>query len=85
MNAYRYSGDSMSDPATYRTKEEVNAWKERDAVKSFGAELVKKGVLTEQKIEEIDEQKNEEVNDIFKRAKECPMTDVCELETDIVI
>ena len=84
VNTYRYRGHSMSDPATYRTKEEVNSWKERDAVKSFGAKLIEKGILTEQKIEEIDEQKNEEINDIFVKAKNCPMTDVCELETDIL-
>ena len=85
VNTYRYRGHSMSDPATYRTKEEVNSWKERDAVKGFGAKLVEMGVLTADKIEEIDEQKTDEVNDIFNSAKSCPMTDLSELETDILI
>ena len=75
----------MSDPATYRTKEEVNSWKERDAIKSFASKLVEKGVFTEKEIEEIDEQKADEVNDIFNRAKSCPMTSLEELETDILI
>ena len=85
VNTYRYRGHSMSDPATYRTKEEVNSWKDRDAVKTFGAKLVEMGVLTDAKIEEIDEQKADEVNDVFNRAKNCEMTPLEELETDILM
>ena len=85
VNTYRYRGHSMSDPATYRTKEEVNAWKEKDAIKSFGKELIKKGILTEQQIEDIDQKYTDEVNDIFQRAKNCEMTDITELTTDVVL
>ena len=84
VNTYRYSGHSMSDPATYRTKEEVNSWKERDAVKHFGLNLVEMKVLTEEQIEEIDDVKTAEVNEIFNRAKACDFTPISELETDIL-
>ena len=84
VNTYRYRGHSMSDPATYRTKEEVNSWKERDTVKHFGLKLVEMNVLKEDLIEEIDDQKTAEINEIFNRAKACEFTPISELETDIL-
>lgn len=84
VNTYRYRGHSMSDPATYRTKEEVNNWKARDAIKSFGEKLVAMKVLTNSKIEEIDDQKTDEINDIFIKAKSCDSTPIEELMTDVL-
>ena len=85
VNTYRYRGHSMSDPATYRTKDEVNSWKARDAVKHFGEKLVDMKVLTNEKIDEIDDVKTEEIDDVFARAKACKMTPLEELETDILV
>jgi pyruvate dehydrogenase E1 component alpha subunit len=84
VNTYRYRGHSMSDPATYRTKEEVNQWKARDAIKSFGEKLIKSGILTSEEIEEIDDKKTEEINEIFNKAVSCEFTPVEELETDVL-
>jgi len=44
---YRFRGHSMADPESYRSKEEVAAWRERDPVPAFAAELVGAGVLDE--------------------------------------
>ena len=85
LNTYRYRGHSMSDPATYRTKEEVNSWKEKDPVKNFEKKLLEMKLLDEKQIEDIDEQKTDEINEIFKKAKECPMSNVEELTTDVMI
>ncbi len=85
VNTYRYRGHSMSDPATYRTKDEVNAWKERDAIKAFGAKLMEMGVLSENDIESIDDKKTAEVQDIFNRTQACEFTSLDELTTDILV
>ncbi len=84
VNTYRFRGHSMSDPATYRTKEEVNKWKERDPIKLFNEKLLKAGILDEKQIEEIDDKKTDEVNEIFNRAKSCDFTPIEELETDVL-
>lgn len=84
VNTYRYRGHSMSDPATYRTKDEVKYWKERDAVKHFALKLQELNLLTDSDIQVINDENDEKVNDIFERAKACEMTDVSELTTDIL-
>lgn len=84
VNTYRYKGHSMSDPATYRTKEEVSKWKEKDCIKGLQAKLIDMKILTEQKIEEIDARIDEEINIIYNKAKNCQMTQKEELMTDIL-
>ena len=51
---YRFRGHSMADPEEYRTKEEVEEWRKRDPIETFGKRLVEEGVLTEEDLEKID-------------------------------
>ena len=51
---YRFRGHSMADPEQYRTKDEVEAWKQRDPIVTFGARLVAEGVLDAGELEAID-------------------------------
>jgi pyruvate dehydrogenase E1 component alpha subunit len=51
---YRFRGHSMADPEQYRTKDEVERWRERDPVATFGHLLVREGVLGEAELERID-------------------------------
>src|SRR5436190_2199572 len=44
---YRYRGHSMADPEEYRTKEEVEEWRGRDPVETFGKQLVEEAGLSE--------------------------------------
>jgi pyruvate dehydrogenase E1 component alpha subunit len=53
---YRFRGHSMADPEEYRTKEQVEEWRERDPLQTFAKRLVDEEVLTEDDIKEIDEQ-----------------------------
>lgn len=52
---YRFRGHSMSDPGKYRTKDEVEQWKERDPLFRAQAELASEGGLSEADVEAIDE------------------------------
>ena len=67
MKTYRYRGHSMSDPAKYRTREEVQQVREKqDPIDTFGARLVQRGILREDELKSIDK----EVRDVINRAAE---------------
>ncbi len=53
---YRYKGHSVSDPATYRSKEEVKEYQARDPILTLGAVLVAKKLCTEQDLELFEEE-----------------------------
>lgn len=54
---YRYRGHSVSDPGTYRTKEEVKDFQENhDPIKQMGAYLIKNSYATEEKLKEWDKE-----------------------------
>jgi pyruvate dehydrogenase E1 component alpha subunit len=81
---YRFRGHSMSDPAKYRTKEELDAKKKSDPIDRLREELIAKEVLDDAKLKEIDR----EVRDIVVRAAEfaqqSPEPDPAELYTDVL-
>jgi hypothetical protein len=52
---YRFRGHSMADPEEYRTKEQVEEWRKRDPVTTFGKLLVDEEVLTEEDLEKLDQ------------------------------
>lgn len=83
MDTYRYRGHSMSDPATYRSKEEVNCKKEQDPIDSLRSYILDKKVASEAEIKKIDDAVKEEVNDIVEFAKNSPEPDSSELMTEI--
>lgn len=67
---YRYKGHSMADPATYRTKEDVEEWRSRDPIKLLGEKLVTLGLQS--KKESIDEEIEEEIKSALERAERDP-------------
>jgi pyruvate dehydrogenase E1 component alpha subunit len=82
---YRYRGHSMSDPAKYRTKEEVEeVRKKNDPLDRLREELIAKRVLDDAKLKDIDR----EVRDIVVRAAEfsqqSPEPDPAELYTEVL-
>ena len=83
MMTYRYRGHSMSDPAKYRTREEVQKMREeRDAIEQVRARLVEAGVA-EDDLKAIDKEIKEIVNEAADFARESPEPDASELWTDI--
>jgi pyruvate dehydrogenase E1 component alpha subunit len=69
---YRFRGHSMADPEEYRTKEQVEEWRKRDPLTSFGERLVKEEVLTEDDIEELDREAIAAVDEAVRFADDSP-------------
>ncbi|MDE2183338.1 MAG: pyruvate dehydrogenase (acetyl-transferring) E1 component subunit alpha [Alphaproteobacteria bacterium] len=84
MKTYRYRGHSMSDPAKYRTREEVQSVRERrDPIEHFGQRLVARGIIKEDELKAIDKEIRLTVNMAAEFAIESPEPDVSELTTDV--
>jgi pyruvate dehydrogenase E1 component alpha subunit len=85
MMTYRYRGHSMSDPAKYRTREEVQHMREtQDPIEQIRARLIDGGV-GEDELKAIDRQVREEVNAAAEFALADPEPDASELTTDVLI
>ncbi|MCB8878676.1 pyruvate dehydrogenase (acetyl-transferring) E1 component subunit alpha [Acidisoma cellulosilytica] len=85
MKTYRYRGHSMSDPAKYRTREEVQKMRsERDCIESVHHLLTAQGV-DEAEIKKIDDAVKAVVQDAADFAQTSPEPDAKELWTDILV
>ncbi len=85
MNTYRYRGHSMSDPAQYRTKDEVEDYKEnRDPIESLKNRALKAGVITEEDLKPIEAEIKTIVKQADEFAKSSPEPDAAELWTDVL-
>ena len=81
---YRYRGHSMSDPAKYRTREEVQKMREeRDAIEHVRELLLQGKHASEDDLKAIDKEIKEIVNQAAKFSKESPEPSLDELWTDI--
>lgn len=84
MMTYRYRGHSMSDPAKYRTREEVEKIKqEKDCIEHVRDLLTQGGLSSEEELKAIDKEIKEIVNASAEFAKESPEPALAELWTDI--
>lgn len=86
MKTYRYRGHSMSDPAKYRTREEVDEVKaHRDPIDHVKALLVELGHADEEALKEIDREIRAVVTASAEFAQQSPEPDAGELMTDILV
>ncbi|MFD2263238.1 pyruvate dehydrogenase (acetyl-transferring) E1 component subunit alpha [Lacibacterium aquatile] len=86
MQTYRYRGHSMSDPAKYRTKEEVTKMREQhDPIDNLRALILKNGYADENALKSIDKDVKDIVSDAAEFAQASPEPDVSELYTDVLI
>ena len=84
VKTYRYRGHSMSDPAKYRTREEVQKMREeRDPIEQVRAMLLTGKHATEEDLKAIDKDIKATVNESAEFAKESPEPHLDELWTDI--
>ncbi len=85
MNTYRYRGHSMSDPAKYRNKEEVERIRrESDPIDQARAELLAQGLVDEAGLKEIDREIKQIVQEAADFAQTSPEPELSELYTDIL-
>jgi pyruvate dehydrogenase E1 component alpha subunit len=85
IKTYRYKGHSISDPQKYRTKEEVEEYKQRDPIALVQATILKNNFATEADLEAIDKRVAEKVEASVKFAEESPWPDDSEVLKDIVM
>ncbi|WP_300974339.1 pyruvate dehydrogenase (acetyl-transferring) E1 component subunit alpha [Sphingomonas sp. LHG3406-1] len=85
LKTYRYRGHSMSDPAKYRTREEVQSYREnQDPIQRAEKELIGMGV-PEEELKKIDKEIKDIVVEAAKFAEEAPEPDAGELFTDVLV
>jgi pyruvate dehydrogenase E1 component alpha subunit len=85
MQTYRYRGHSMSDPAKYRSREEVQKIRnEQDPIEQVRTRLLEKKWAKEDDLKQIDAQIRDIVNDAAEFATHDPEPDASELWTDIL-
>jgi pyruvate dehydrogenase E1 component alpha subunit len=85
IKTYRYKGHSMSDPQKYRSKEEVEEYKERDPIEYCKNVLLNQFSVQEAEIEVIDQRVKEQVDESVTFAEESPWPDDNELLKDVYV
>ncbi len=85
INTYRYKGHSMSDPARYRSKEEVEAYKKMDPIETTAETILKNKYATQAQLEELSAKIDAEIEDCVQFADTSPLPDDSELYNDIYI
>ena len=86
MMTYRYRGHSMSDPAKYRSREEVNEMRDHhDPIDNVARRLTEMGEADEAALKEIDREVRAIVSEAAEFAQNNPEPDASELHTDVLI
>ena len=82
---YRFRGHSMADPEEYREKEEVEEWRRRDPIATFGSRLADEDVLSEEDQEQIAERANESIEEAVRFADDSALPDLDSLYDDLYV
>ncbi len=85
IKTYRYRGHSMSDPANYRTKDELNSYKDKDPLETTKATILKKKYASEKALEEMEDKIIEDVEASVEFAENSPLPDPSELFKDVYV
>jgi len=83
-NTYRFRGHSMSDPLKYRKREEAEAARKRDPILLYEARLREHGVLTEEQLETMQAEVNDEVEQAIRQADADPHPPLEDRFTDVL-
>ncbi len=85
LKTYRYKGHSVSDPQKYRSKEEVEEYKDQDPIIKVKNTILENGFGTEEDLKTIDDRINAVVDQSVKFAEESPWPDDSEVYKDVYI
>jgi pyruvate dehydrogenase E1 component alpha subunit len=83
IRTYRYRGHSMSDPAKYRTKEEVEAYKKKDPLEIVKQTILDKKYANENWLDEVEAEIENEVNESVTFAENSPYPEAQALFEDV--
>ena len=84
MLTYRYRGHSMSDPAQYRTRDEVKEVRDQsDPIESLKNSIIENSYLTEDKLQELNTEIKQLVDQSAQFAADSPLPDASELFVDV--
>ena len=72
---YRYAGHSMGDPERYRSKQEIDEWRERDPIQRFGDRLITEKVADDVRLDIIQQDVDAEMAEIVQFAEDSPEPD----------
>lgn len=82
IKTYRYKGHSVSDPAKYRSKDELNDYKDQDPVKMIEKSMLDHKIMTPEEISVIKDKIKAEIEDAYNFADSSSYPDPSELFTD---
>jgi pyruvate dehydrogenase E1 component alpha subunit len=85
FRTYRFKGHSMSDPQKYRSKEEVEEYKQRDPIEQVLATILENELITEAEIEAINKKVKTQVDEAVKFAEESPWPDGMDAFKDVYV
>ena len=85
MSTYRYRGHSMSDPAKYRSKEEVESHKERDPLSEAKNRILAKNYASDAELKKIETEVKEIIKEATEFSENSPLPEESELYTNIYV
>ncbi|HAI74855.1 MAG TPA: pyruvate dehydrogenase (acetyl-transferring) E1 component subunit alpha [Microscillaceae bacterium] len=85
FRTYRYKGHSMSDPAKYRSKEEVEEYKALDPIEQVKQNILDQKFASEAELEKIDDEIRQEVEEAVTFAENSPFPDAAEAYHDVYV
>jgi pyruvate dehydrogenase E1 component alpha subunit len=83
LRTYRFRAHSMYDPDLYRSKDEIEAWKQRDPIRLFTARLEQEGLLTQPALEEMERTIAQEISAALAYADSGPLEPTGDLLKDV--
>lgn len=83
FRTYRYKGHSMSDPAKYRSREEVEEYKKLDPILYIKEKILREKIATEDDLKKIDQKVKKTVDDAVKFAEDSPWPEAHEAYEDV--
>jgi hypothetical protein len=75
----------MADPEEYRSKEEVEEWRERDPIHNFRRRVVEADLLSDEDVEKLDEEAQKTVDEAVDFADKSPHPDLASLYDDVYV
>ena len=83
IKTYRYRGHSMSDPAKYRTKDELNSYKEQDPISILKNQLLEQKIIDEKSFKEMDDKAKRISQDAVAFSESAPEPSLESLHEDV--